>query len=127
MRHSDDFRLTSRTGTRAARSHVVVHVAVPDPHTSGPRQQDEPRVGFVVSKKVGNSVIRHRVTRRLREIMRPRMHLLPPRSTCVVRALPGIQSVQFQDLAAQTESAVAAAVTKLQRRTDGAQRTRRPA
>ncbi|CAM4002256.1 ribonuclease P protein component [Helcobacillus massiliensis] len=84
-------------------------------------------MGFVVSKKVGNSVIRHRVTRRLREIMRPRMHLLPPRSTCVVRALPGIQSVQFQDLAAQTESAVAAAVTKLQRRTDGAQRTRRPA
>ena len=36
-----------------------------------PRQDDGPvRVGFTVSKRVGNSVIRNRVRRRLREIVR---------------------------------------------------------
>ena len=47
------------------------------------------RVGFVVNKAVGNSVIRHRVTRRLRHLAcgtgSPR---LPAAGTLVVRALP---------------------------------------
>ncbi len=45
------------------------------------------RVGFIVSKAVGNSVVRHRVTRRLRHLMRDRLAVLPPGSEVVVRAL----------------------------------------
>jgi ribonuclease P protein component len=58
-----------------------------------------PRVGFVVSKAVGNSVVRHRVARRLRHVVRDRLGTLPPGSSLIVRALPsaaGASSAEFR-------------------------------
>ena len=49
-------------------------------------------MGFVVSKKIGNAVVRNRVTRRLREIVRPHLETLPAGSAIVLRALPGHRS-----------------------------------
>ena len=46
------------------------------------------RAGFVVGRAVGNSVVRHRVTRRLRELVRAELHRLPPTADLVVRARP---------------------------------------
>jgi ribonuclease P protein component len=46
------------------------------------------RAGFVVGKAVGNSVVRHRVTRRLRAAVREELHRLPPTADLVVRARP---------------------------------------
>ena len=46
------------------------------------------RAGFVVGKAVGNSVVRHRVTRRLRSVLREELHRLPPTADLVVRARP---------------------------------------
>ncbi len=47
-----------------------------------------PRAGLVVSKSVGGSVVRHRVSRRLRHLLAPRLGELPPGAWLVVRALP---------------------------------------
>ncbi len=46
------------------------------------------RAGFVVGKAVGNSVVRHRVTRRLRAVVRAELHRLPATADLVVRARP---------------------------------------
>jgi ribonuclease P protein component len=46
------------------------------------------RAGFVVGKSVGNSVVRHRVTRRLRAVVRAELHRLPAGADLVVRARP---------------------------------------
>jgi ribonuclease P protein component len=46
------------------------------------------RAGFVVGKAVGNSVVRHRVARRLRAVVRDELHRLPPAADLVVRARP---------------------------------------
>ena len=46
------------------------------------------RAGFVVGKAVGNSVIRHRVARRLRAVVGAELHRLPPSADLVVRARP---------------------------------------
>ena len=46
------------------------------------------RAGFVVGRAVGNSVVRHRVTRRLRAVVRQELHRLPPTADLVVRARP---------------------------------------
>jgi ribonuclease P protein component len=46
------------------------------------------RAGFVVGKAVGNSVVRHRVTRRLRAVVAAELHRLPVSADLVVRARP---------------------------------------
>lgn len=41
------------------------------------RKADRDDLGIIASKKVGNSVVRHRVTRRIREVWRTRPELRP--------------------------------------------------
>jgi ribonuclease P protein component len=113
---AQQFRTASRRGTRAARSHVVAHLVL---RTEGPQ---EARVGFVVSTKVGNSVVRHRVTRRLREIVRSHLAEIPASSDLVLRTLPGVQDVPFAALEEQVTGAIASARRKLERRSGGPSR-----
>lgn len=85
-RASTDGRRRSRAGTDL----LVVHVAVPDPaadHQPSAAEKRCPRVGFAVSKGVGNSVVRHRVLRRLRVQMGVRLSRMPDGGDTVVRAL----------------------------------------
>ena len=53
------------------------------------------RAGFVVGKAVGNSVVRHRVTRRLRAAVRDELHRLPATADLVVRARPDAATAPF--------------------------------
>ncbi|MDO5682870.1 MAG: ribonuclease P protein component [Propionibacteriaceae bacterium] len=82
MRSASEFRRTIRSGVRAGRSSVVVSAYRADP------QADGVRVGFVVSKAVGNAVTRNRVKRRLRHLCRPLVEPTPQGTWVVVRALP---------------------------------------
>jgi ribonuclease P protein component len=65
-----------------------------------------PRIGFVVSKAVGNSVVRHRVTRRLRHLFRDRLGTVPSGCTLVVRALPLAASAASADLGGDIDAAL---------------------
>ena len=56
------------------------------------------RAGFVVGKAVGNSVVRHRVTRRLRALVREELHRLPDGADLVVRARPEAGVATFPQL-----------------------------
>ena len=47
-----------------------------------------PACGFIVSRAVGGSVVRHRVLRRLRHLMAARLESLPAGSRLVIRAFP---------------------------------------
>lgn len=62
-----------------------------------------PRVGFVVSRAVGNSVVRHRVQRRLRHLCRARLVVLPAGSAVVVRALAPAAVATYQELGAELD------------------------
>jgi len=68
---------------------MVVHLAQAAGST------DEPLVGFVVSKAIGNAVARNLVKRRLRAIARGRLDALPTGSMLVVRALPRAAEADF--------------------------------
>jgi ribonuclease P protein component len=112
MRRSTEFSLVVRSGRRARRGAVVVHqvtvpvtgpvrVTRPDPLT------DEPIVGLIVGKSVGDSVVRHRVSRRLRAQLAQRLSRLPAGSATVVRALPAAGHADSASLGADLDQALA--------------------
>lgn len=105
MRRSSEFTETMRKGVRARTGTVAVHLNTD--LTSG-----SPQVGFVVSKAVGNSVVRHAVQRKLRHVMRAQVDTLPEGSRVVVRALPSAARAPFMEL----NDDVVTALTSLRRR-----------
>jgi ribonuclease P protein component len=72
--------------------HYLPQRAVADGATGAP---SGPRAGFVVGKAVGNSVVRHRVTRRLRALVRDELHRLPATADLVLRARPEAASAAY--------------------------------
>jgi ribonuclease P protein component len=101
MRNGSDFTAAVRGGRRAGRRTLVVHL-------SRARTQAPTRVGFVVSKAVGNAVVRNRVKRQLRHLARERVSLLPAGSLVVVRANPAAATAAT--LAPDLDSAIASLV-----------------
>jgi len=75
---------------------------------SSPHLEREPlpRVGFVVSKAVGNAVMRNRVKRRLRHLVQERLVALPDESLLVVRALPAAADASYATLATDLDAAL---------------------
>lgn len=100
MREGSDFSITMRRGVRSGNSSLVVHLLQPD---------DPPvpsaLVGFVVSKAVGNAVVRNRVKRRLRHLVAERIERLDPGARMVVRALPPSATAEGAALASELDSA----------------------
>ncbi|MET8864589.1 ribonuclease P protein component [Nonomuraea sp. NPDC004580] len=111
MRRGEEFEAAVRRGKRAGRPTLVVHFT-----TSG---EKPPLVGFVVSKAVGGAVTRNKVKRRLRHLMRDRLHRLPRGSLLVVRANPPAASARFEQLAAELDLALERCLRRRESSTGG--------
>ncbi|MGA4506699.1 ribonuclease P protein component [Propionibacteriaceae bacterium G1746] len=125
LKSAAEFRLTIRRGVRAARPTLVVHARLLPPaelaapgsdSTKNPQDPTPaataPRVGFVVSKAVGNAVVRNRVKRRLRHLVRPQLEGFPQGVHLVVRALPAA-ATEPERMADDLAGAIRAAVRRL--------------
>lgn len=100
-RHSD-FTEVVRRGRRASRPLLTVHLAgAPAGDGAGPA-----RAGLVVSRAVGGSVVRSRVSRRLRHLLRDRLAALPDGSRVVVRAAPGAAAADSAALGRDLDAAL---------------------
>lgn len=99
MRRSTDFASVVRSGIRARAGELVVH------HRSDLGAHPA-LVGLVVGKGVGGSVVRHRVSRRLRAQLSHRLDRLPAGSGTVVRALPQAASATSADLGRSLDRAL---------------------
>lgn len=62
LKNSREFGVVYNNRKSFANRYLVMYIA--------PNQLDEIRIGISVSKKVGNSVVRHRITRLIRESYR---------------------------------------------------------
>ncbi|MGY1807594.1 ribonuclease P protein component [Blastococcus sp. SYSU D00669] len=87
LRRRPEFTAVVRSGRRVGRPTMVLHYLPQRPAPPGV-VADGPRAGFVVGRAVGNSVVRHRVTRRLRAVVRDELDRLPAAADLVVRARP---------------------------------------
>jgi ribonuclease P protein component len=97
LRLKNDFTVALKHGTRAGTRRLVLHWAATD-------RAHPTRVGFVVSKAVGGSVVRHRTQRRLRHLAAARLGVLPSDGgLLVVRALPAAGGASSAELAADVD------------------------
>jgi ribonuclease P protein component len=100
-----DFRHVLRRGRRAGRRHLVVHAVAA---AGSPCGQPHPaRAGLVVGRAVGPAVTRHRVSRRLRHLLRARLEALPAGTDLVVRAQPAAADATSRQLGADLDAALA--------------------
>ncbi|MEO5709174.1 MAG: ribonuclease P protein component [Nocardioidaceae bacterium] len=107
---SAGFTHAVRTGRRAGTRTLVLHLGVLPTPVPGEAVPGEPmgtsaRVGFVVSRAVGNAVTRNLVKRRLRHLTRERITSLPVSAVLVVRALPASALASYDGLSADLDKA----------------------
>ena len=109
LHRSSDFRRVVRTGVKVTCGHVVVYAARQDndkelaasvtgSHPHSATSENPPRVGLIVSKAVGNAVVRHRTSRRLRHVCMTFIPKLPASVDVVIRALPASATASSEQL-----------------------------
>lgn len=98
LRKSSDISAVMKSGTKFSAKLVVLHVAQ--------SSSEQTKVAFAVGKNVGNSVVRHKVTRQLRHAIAPLLPNFPTGSQVVVRALPGASQATFTQLRENLDFAV---------------------
>lgn len=86
----DFLRIQGRGRKHHSPNFVVASASRPSPGAS--------RVGFSVSRRVGNAVVRNRLKRRLREFFRLHRRELPTARDVVVIAKPGAAKLSYAEL-----------------------------
>lgn len=89
LKDSSQFRKIYKEGKSIANKYLVLYVL--------PEQGDF-RLGISVSKKVGNSVVRHRVTRLIRESYISYKNIIPDRCHLVVVARNAAEGKDFKTI-----------------------------
>ena len=85
-----EFQKVYKFGRSKANKYLVMYVKTGE---SGPN-----RYGFSVSKKVGNSVVRHRITRLLRESVRRNDALVKEGNRIIIVARKEVKEKNFEDV-----------------------------
>jgi ribonuclease P protein component len=91
LKRRAEFLLAAKTGRKAPMPGMVVQVRARD--DSAPV-----RVGFTVTKKVGNAVVRNRIRRRLREAARMVLEQGAPSADIVLIGRAATRTRRFTDL-----------------------------
>lgn len=90
IRKTAQFQEVYRQGKSYANKYLVMYVLE--------NSSDERRLGISVSKKVGNSVVRHRITRLIRESYRLHKELFSSGLDIVVIARASAKDRSFQEI-----------------------------
>ncbi|MGO8998568.1 MAG: ribonuclease P protein component [Polyangiaceae bacterium] len=101
VRKSREFASVQASSRRVTTPHFVLLVAA-RPATGAPGEEPGPaRIGFIVTRKVGNSVARNRIRRVCRECFRTWPGLLPGGVDLVVIARQGAETIGLAELRAE--------------------------
>jgi ribonuclease P protein component len=115
LRERRDFLRVSREGIRA-NSHSFVVLAAPR-RNAGP--DENPRLGITASKRVGPSVVRSRVKRRIREWFRQHREDLPVSRDIVVIARSSAATASWATIDGELSASAAQLRASIARSTRG--------
>lgn len=90
LKKNNDFRTVYKSGRSYANKYLVMYVLE--------NNRDMNRIGISVSKKVGNSVVRHKVTRLLRESYRLHENIFNDGLDIVVVARNNAASASYAEI-----------------------------
>ena len=81
IKSSSDFARATKSGVRLSSKSLVGYFY------QSPKSDEPAKLGLIVGKSVGNSVVRHRISRQIRHAIKEDLKMLPKGSLFVVRAL----------------------------------------
>ena len=90
LKSNEDFRTVYKKGRSFANKYIIIYILGND--------QDKNFLGISVSKKVGNSVVRHRVKRLLKENYRLHEDMLNSGFNIAVIARPAARDADFKQI-----------------------------
>lgn len=91
LKRKNEFSYIFKRGKTIANQYLVLYYAPA-------KQENENRVGFAVSKKIGNAVIRNRIKRRMREAIRPSLPYIIAGYDLIFIARIKIKGISFKDV-----------------------------
>jgi len=91
LKSKHDFKKVYKYGRSYANIYLVIYVYKK-------KDNQKPRVGFSVSKKIGSAVVRNKIKRRMREVLRPLMGLLIKNVDIIFIARKKINGATYQDI-----------------------------
>ena len=80
IKSSSDFAITTRSGRRITSTSLIGYL-----YSS--KSKEPAKLGLIVGKSVGNSVVRHRIARQIRHAVREELNNFPNGTLFVVRAM----------------------------------------
>jgi ribonuclease P protein component len=80
IKNSSDFVRVTKSGKRKSTESLVGYLLLENTNF-------QPRLGLIVGKSIGNSVVRHRIARQIRHSVKDQITTLPNGSMMVIRAL----------------------------------------
>jgi len=115
LRSSADFAAVLQGARRAGGSRSGSRLIVVHANSTDARAGQPPRVGFVVSKAVGNAVVRNRTKRVLRHVLASRLDRVPAGTDLVVRANPPAADAASAELGADVDRLMGTVLRRLDR------------
>lgn len=103
LRKASEFALASK-GVRISGENILLYVATP---RDGEQAGAPVKVGLIVGKNVGGSVIRHRVSRQIRHAIAPHLEQFPSGTLLLFRAHPGAANSAEKNLGNEISALVA--------------------
>ena len=106
LSRTKDFEKVTKNGVKV-NTEIAVIYAIANPLT-----QNNSEIGLIVSKIVGNSVVRHKVSRQIRNVVKKIINKIPNNIQIVIRALPKINEKDFFEIENVLETAILKSIEK---------------
>lgn len=90
IKSSSDFARVTKSGRRTTTDSLIAYLLLNQSNSGSNlnhKKDDSPKLGLIISKSVGNSVVRHRIARQIRHASFNYLSLLPTGSLLVIRAM----------------------------------------